>query len=209
MHLKPGPSSTKAPPSSIAARGSQAQASDYHWPISHQMSPWWLMISMFQESSLQSPVPQCRAAPHPGQRLSLRPSPGPRLLLPQGPPGDVSPRCPGGQWSPGDQGQATITDLSDGGQSSQHQPVQSGALHQPQPPVPWPALGPSQSQDVSIECHDDDDSVYCAPGVPIQWWNLLKWLNSLFERSGRLIWLNFNLNNVALMFDQKYENTLK
>ena len=89
-------------------------------------------MTMFQESALQSPVPQWGAAPQPGQRLSPRP----RLLLAQGAPGDVSPRAPGGQWSPGGEGQTALTDLSDGGPGPQHQPVQPGALHQPQPPVP-------------------------------------------------------------------------
>ena len=93
-------------------------------------------MTMFQESALQSPVPQCGAAPQSGQRLSLRPRPRPLLLLAQGAPGDASPRAPGGQWSPGAEGQTALTDLSDGGQGPQHQPVQPGALHQPQPPVP-------------------------------------------------------------------------
>ena len=63
--------------------------------------------------------------------------------------------------------------------------------------------------DLHVKPLQDDDDVYLTPGVSIQSWNLLKCSNSLFERSGKLIWMNFNLNNVALMFDQKYENTLK
>lgn len=121
------------------------------------------MMTMFQESALQSPVPQWWAAP-----LSLRPSPRPRLFLAQGAPGDVSPRAPGGQWSPGGEGQTALTHLSDGGPGPQHQPVQPGAMHQPQPPVPWPALGPSQGQDVSKE---RDEGCLVFTGAQLQQYN--------------------------------------
>ena len=169
-----------------------------------------MLSSLLQESPLLPPVSQCGGrgpAPRPG---SLRLCPRPLVLLPQGSPSDVSLRGPpGGHWSPGDgrpraPGEAAITDITDGGPGTEHQPVQPGALHQPQPPVPWPALGPSQGQDVSIMM-----MMFTLPWCINTMWNLLKWLNFLFKRSGRLIWMNFNLNNVALMFDQKYENTLK
>ena len=96
---------------------------------------------MLQESSLQPPVPECGgrgSAPRPGRlRLGARPL----VLLPQGAPHHVSSRGrgpPGGQWSPGDggQGQTALPHLPDGGPGPQHQPVQPGALHQPQPSVP-------------------------------------------------------------------------
>ena len=104
--------------------------------------------TLFQESSLEPPVPECGgrgSAPRPG-RLGL--GARPLVLLPQGAPRDVRPRPPGGQWSPGP-GQAALAHLADGGPGPQHQPIQPGALHQPQPSVPWPALGPYQGQNVS------------------------------------------------------------
>ncbi len=100
------------------------------------------MPSLLQESPLFPPVPQCGgrgSAPRPG---GLRLGPRALVLLPQGAPGDVSPRRPpGGQWSPGDggpraPGQAAQPHLADGGPGPEPQPVQPGALHQPQPPVP-------------------------------------------------------------------------
>ena len=83
-----------------------------------------ITLTMLQESPLQPPVPECGGPP----ARRVWPRPRAPLLLTQGPHGQ--------QWSPGDQGQTALPHLPDGGPGPQHQPVQPGALHQPEPPVP-------------------------------------------------------------------------